>query len=199
MEKYFEIISNIRNNARENGVPILRDESVKLLKMLVAITQPKQILEIGTAVGYSGIEMLSQCEFSHLTTIEKDENSVLIAKQNFSELNLTNRVTQHTDDAINVLQKLENKFDFIFLDGPKGQYIKYLPYLLNLLNVGGVLVADNVYFQGMVNGKTEVNKKKKTIVNNLQMFIKAISSNQNLNTVVLDLEDGISISKKIKE
>ena len=127
MEKYFEIISNIRQNARESGVPILRDESVKLIKMLVAISQPKQILEIGTAVGYSGIEMLSQCKFSHLTTIEKDENSALIAKQNFSELNLTNRVTQYTDDAINILQKLDNKFDFIFLDGPKAQYIKYLP------------------------------------------------------------------------
>lgn len=199
MEKYFDIISSIRKNARETNVPILRDESVKLLKMLVAISQPKNILEIGTAVGYSGIEMLSQCEFSHLTTIEKDENSALIAEKNFFELGLTNRVTQYIDDAMEVIKKLDNKYDFIFLDGPKGQYVKYLPYLVDLLNVNGILLADNVYFQGMVNGKTEINKKKKTIVTNLQQFIKEISTNEKLNTVILDLEDGISISKKMKE
>ncbi len=198
MEKYFEIISKIRQNAREKGVPILRDESCKLLKMLVSVCQPQKILEIGTAVGYSGIEMLSQCENAHLTTIEKDEVSAEIAKQNFKELDLTNRVTQYVDDAINILPTLTQKFDFIFLDGPKGQYIKYLPYLLNLLNLNGVLIADNVYYQGMVNGKVEINKKKKTLVTNLQKFNKQISSNENLNTVILDLEDGISISRKMR-
>ena len=153
---YFDVILKIREDAKNNSIPILRNESCKLLKMLVAISQPKNILEIGTAVGYSGIEMLSQCDNSYLTTIEKDEHSALKAKNNFQLLNLSNRVTQYIDDAINVLPNLTKKFDLIFLDGPKAQYVKYLPYLINLLNLDGLLIADNVLFQGMVNGKTEI-------------------------------------------
>lgn len=195
METFNQIINEIQQNALESGVPIMRPQSLNILKSLVAIKNPESILEIGTAVGYSGLNMLKMCNAT-LTTIEKDEQSFQIAKSNFSRLGY--KVNQILGDALEVLPTLTSKFDFIFLDGAKSQYVKSLPYLFNLLNKGGVLVADNVLFMGMVNGKVPVKKNKGTIVRNLKAFLQELNTTYKttLTTQLIDIEDGLTISVK---
>ena len=198
MKTVEEKLSKLRNDAKINNVPILRPQTAELLKNKVEEIQPKRILEIGTAIGYSGILMLSVSS-ARLVTIEKDENTVKEAQSNFNDVNMQDRVEIMCGDAMEVIQSLKGKFEFIFLDGPKGQYIKYLPYLLNLLEVNGILFSDNVLYRGMVNGKTEVKKSKKTLVKNLRLFLEELNNNTSVENVVLEIEDGISITKKIKE
>ena len=198
MENLFnEVISEIQQNALENNVPIMRTQSLNILKSLVAVKQPNAILEIGTAVGYSGLNMLKMCN-ANLTTIEKDEESFQIAKSNFEKLGYKDKVNQLFGDALEILPTLTQKFDFIFLDGAKSQYVKSLPYLVNLLNKGGVLVADNVFFMGMVNGKVPVKKNKATIVRNLRAFLQELNTTykSTLITQFIDIEDGLTISVK---
>lgn len=190
-------LNELRLEAEKTSVPILRIETSKLLKQEVLKNNPKKILEIGTAIGYSGILMLSCSEDSMLTTIEKDEDSAVIARKNFEEVNLGNRVEILTGDAKEFLPTLNSEFDFIFLDGPKGQYVKYLPFLLKLLKVGGVLFSDNVLYRGMVNGKVEIKKNKRTLVNNLRLFLSELENNKNLKNEILEIEDGVSITHKI--
>lgn len=181
--------------ARDNNIPVLRTQTANILEMLVDIHRPLEILEIGTAIGYSGSLMLNAGDInSHLTTIEKDENSSKIAKTNFQKLGLKDRVTVILGDAMEVLPKLAKKYDFIFLDGPKGQYVHYLPYLLSLMSNNGVLVADNVLFRGMVLGNVAVEKRNETIVKRLREFLKEITTNPVLKTTVLEIEDGVSVT-----
>ena len=194
-----EKLNKLKNYATINNIPILRPETAELLQEKVRESNPKTILEIGTAVGYSGIMMLMQNEFSRLVTIEKDEQSYNQAKDNFIEVGFTDRVEQKLGDCIDILPNINEKFDFIFLDGPKGQYIKYLPYLMERLNVNGILFSDNVLYRGMVNGKTPIAKSKKTLVKNLRLFLDSITNDERLESKILELEDGVSISIKKKD
>ena len=184
--------------ARLNKVPIIRPQSGKLLQAECQKVAPKTILEIGTAIGYSGILMLMACSAT-LVTIEKNENMFSIAKENFAKFGFSTRVKQILADAADVLKDLDEKFDFIFLDGPKGQYIKYLPYLEKLLNYGGVLFADDIYFHGLVKADQPISHRSRSMVNNLRLFISALENSNTLESSFLDIEDGISISKKKKE
>lgn len=183
--------------AVENNIPVLRQYTASLLISTLRMVKPKSILEIGTAIGYSGTLMLENASVgATLDTIEKLSENVQIAKSNFDKLQLSKSVEIMQGDAIEILPKLTKTYDFIFLDGPKGQYINYLPYLIKLLNKGGILFADNVLYRGMVFSSKEVPKKKRTIVNNLQSFLQQISEHPQLKTQILNIEDGVSISIK---
>ena len=183
--------------AKEKNIPALRDNTASLLISFLRVKKPKLILEIGTAIGYSGTLILENAaENSILHTIETDEKSAILTKVKFKKLGVTNRVKLFEGDAKEVLPKLEESYDFIFLDGPKAQYINYLPHILKLLKVGGVLFADNVLHRGMVFSGREIPAKKRSIVKNLQKFLEEISTNTQLKTQILDLEDGVSISIK---
>ena len=184
--------------AQQNHVPIVRKQTRSLLALLCKQNKPENILEIGTAIGFSGLVMLEASKNSTLTTIEKSEEMAKIAKQNFEKAG--QNVNLICQDAIEVLPRLEQegkRFDFIFLDGPKAQYIHYLPYLKRLLKVGGVLFADDIYFYGLVKGD-ELPSKKRSIVKNLRLFIADLKNDGNFESQFLDIEDGISISKRIK-
>ena len=192
--------SNMQNKlayARENHIPVLLDDTAKLLYSKINNQNPKNVLEIGTAIGYSGTLILnaSNCK---LTTIEKDEASFNLAKHHFEKFGLTNRVNQILGDALeelNNLVKLNKKFDFIFLDGPKGQYIKYLPILKQLLNNGGVLFADNVFFKRMIFIEGTIPHRKRTIVVNLRKFLETVKTDNNFyNVEILDVGDGVLIA-----
>ena len=135
-------LKKLEEYALENHVPIIRPLSREILAKEVAAKNPSKILEIGTAIGFSGCLMLNSAPNSTLITIEIDEKSFEVAKQNFAEAGFTTRVNQILGDASEIVKTLEGKFDFIFLDGPKSQYVKQLPYLVNLLSVGGVLLAE---------------------------------------------------------
>lgn len=183
--------------ASENVVNIVRQQTQKHLIDIVKATQPKQILEIGTAIGYSGILMLANCN-AHLTTIELIEKRFTQAKKNFEKANLSSRVTQIFDDAINALQNLpENYYNLIFLDGPKAQYAKYLPYLKKLLKTNGILFADDVLYRGMVLTNEYPKHKERRIVLGLRDFLNDILNDKNFETTLNKIEDGFTISKKV--
>ncbi len=184
------------------GVPVLRDASHKMLEELVKKYNPTEILEIGTAIGYSGITMLKNSN-ANLTTIELMEGSFLKAKENFEAEGFSGRVNAIHGDCNIVLTEMicdDNnlgKFDFVFLDGPKGQYIKMLDCLLLLLKSGGVLVADNVLFRGYVQGGVKYPRRFKTIVKRLGEFIETCKSHDELEFIELDeSDDGMLIAKK---
>ena len=189
-------LERILKSGRELGYPLIKDESVDYLINAIKEYKPKSILEIGTAIGYSGSVMLGVSDGSFLTTLEKNTQSAEIAKSNFEKLGLSARVNVINVDAIDYLKKCNQKFDFIFLDGPKGQYVHYLKYLINMLNAGGVLFSDNVLFRGYVRGGVEFPKRFKTIVQNMREFLNIIESDKNLSTTIYDVGDGISISIK---
>ena len=179
---------------KDEYVPIMKDESMALLSKFCAENKPKRILEIGTYIGFSASVMLSACDGS-LVTLEKNADNAKLAQKNLSSFG--DRAKVILTDAFDyiVSQDIE-KFDLIFLDGPKGQYINYLPYLKNLLNDGGLLIADNVYFHGLVRQEGAVKHKLRTIVVNLRKFLKAITTDLDFETTIFDVGDGVSVSKK---
>lgn len=188
----------IKDSANHRGVPIIREESHKILIDYISKYQPKNILEIGTAVGYSGMAILKSCK-GILTTIEHNEQLVAEAKQNFADAGLSNRVQIiHDDCLVQVAQMVANDnyneyYDFIFLDGPKAQYGNMIEGLLMLLKKGGVILVDNVLFRGYVNNTVKAPTKRfKTIVSRLKVFIDNFLVNPELTqTKLIDIEDGM--------
>ena len=172
---------------------LLRDGVDKFLSDFCKQNKPKSVLEIGTAFGYSAYVLLSSCDCK-LISVEKDQTKVSVAKQNLQNAGFENRFQILCGDAGELITTLDQKFDLIFLDGPKGQYIKYLPILKTLLNPNGALIADNVYFQGKVLAQGFVPHKHRTIVVNLRKFLQEISDDPDFQTQVLDIGDGISVS-----
>ncbi|MBO5286387.1 MAG: O-methyltransferase [Clostridia bacterium] len=193
-----ERIYSARKIAKENGIPVIRDKSFELLLTTACAKQPKKILEIGAAWGYSGIALLNVCNGAHLTTMEIDDDCIKHSRQNYIEFGVNDRVTLFTGDASEIIPLLSGEFDFIYLDGPKGHYYEFLPHLLNVLTKGGVLFADNVLFNGYVTGERVPTSKNKhnTIINSLRNYLKAITSDENLVSTVLDIEDGVAITVK---
>lgn len=190
-------MDQILDYAVQNNVPIIRDESLGVLLDTVKKYNPKNILEIGTAIGYSGIHML-KVSSAKLTTVELDKTRFEVAKSNFTRFALADRVEMFNVDALKYLQDAVDsgkKFDFVFLDGPKGQYVKYLPYLDKLLVGGGIIFADNVYFRGMVQGDEVPPHKYRTIVVNLRKYLQKVSEKP-FKTQIIDIEDGIAITQK---
>ena len=178
--------------------PIIRQKTLELLKDLLIKHNPKHILEIGTFIGYSTAVMLETCQDAFVTTVEKDEKNAAFAVQNLRDLGFDGRFQVVNEDAFEFLQKTDKTYDFIFLDGPKGQYIKYLPIIKKLLRVGGVLVADDVLFYGLVNSLGTIKHKHRSIVNNLRKFLDTLKNDDDFRTVFYEFEDGVSVSEKIK-
>lgn len=185
--------------SRDDYMPFIRDESAKILFDICQKEKPKNILEIGTAVGYSALLMLEGAKESFVTTIEKDEKRAQEAKVNFEKNGVKERVDLIVGDAGEVLPQLEDEgkeFDLIFLDGPKGQYLRYLPHLKKMLCKGGLLVADNVLLHGWVKGEEFVKHKHRSMVVNLRKFLKCLEEDHDFDSKLLEIEDGMTISRK---
>jgi predicted O-methyltransferase YrrM len=189
---------DLRQSAKQKGEPILRDKSFELLLETVAQKKPKTILEIGVNLGLSGIAMLLTESDAKLTGIEIDEEKIALAKANYKTFGVQDRAKIFLGDASQIIPVLTGKYDFIFLDGPKGHYYEYLPNLLTALNVGGTLFADNVLFRGYVDGKVKTPHRFNTTKNSMERFINAITSSNDLKTQIIDIEDGVSITEKLK-
>lgn len=197
--EYAEIIDKLINNrcyAKDNFVPIIRDKSSKYLFDYVRENNIKSVLEIGTAIGYSGSIILTAGAES-LTTIDINAEYLKMARDTFEKLGYFDRVKIYNDDAKNVIALLLSegkKFDMIFLDGAKGQYFRYLPTLSKLLNCGGTIFADNVLLQGLVESDGVVPHKKRTMVVNLRTYLKMVNEYP-YETKLIRIEDGIAITK----
>ncbi len=186
-------LSEMERYADENMIPVLLPETVNFLAQLVMLKKPEKILEIGTAIGYSGHIMLNAYGGSLLYTVEVDEKSAEIAKKNFALSGLDNRVTLFCGDAGEILPLMDGSFDFVFLDGPKARYADYLPYILKNMKSGGVLLCDNVLYNGMVSGEAAVGKKA-GLVKRINEFLELICNDKRLITSVLPVGDGMSLS-----
>ncbi|MGN1066212.1 MAG: O-methyltransferase, partial [Candidatus Fimimonas sp.] len=143
-------LAELQKFARERYIPVMLDDTKELLFETVKNACPLRILEIGTAIGYSGIVMLSAAPNATLNTIELDENVAKMAKENFAKAQMSHRVNLFVGDAREIVTQLTGEYDLIFMDGPKGQYEVFLPYLTDVLKVGGTLVCDNVLYKGLV-------------------------------------------------
>ena len=192
-------LSQLEKFARERYIPVMLDDTKELLFATVKERQPHRILEIGTAIGYSGIVMLSACEHATLNTIELDEHTAELARQNFKDFGVAERVNIFVGDAREIVPVLTGSYDFIFLDGPKGQYEAFFPYLTELLTVGGTLVCDNVLYKGLVEHVLE-NKRHKhiTVARNMRAFLDDITTNKRYSTTLHRIGDGVTVSLKIK-
>lgn len=188
-------IEKIREICIRENFPIITLETASLLKLCLNLKQPKEVLEIGTALGYSGSIILNECD-CFLTTVEIKEDSVKRAKENFESLGFSNRVKIFCGDACEIVANLTGKYDFIFLDGPKGQYANFLPYLTDCLVKDGILFCDNTAYHGIVKDGVIPVRRDRTIMNNMRKFEQDIKSNKNLKVFEFNISDGIIIAVK---
>ena len=188
----------MRELAKAKGEPVLRDKSFELLLQTVKEKKPFRILEVGVNVGLSGIAMLLTSPNSLLSGIEIDEEKIKEAKENYKEFGVFERAKIFQGDAGEVIPMLTGEYDFIFLDGPKGHYYEYLPNLLSVLKVGGIIFADNVLFRGYVDGRVKTPHRFNTTKNSMEKFLREIQNSPNLKTTIHDIEDGVSITEKLK-
>ena len=189
----------MRKNARENGEPVLRDKSFDLLIRTAELKKPCSVLEIGVNIGLSGIAVLLSCPSAKLTGIEIDEEKAAIAKDNYELFGVSERAKIFVGDASEIIPLLSGKYDFIFLDGPKGHYAEYCDNLIGLLSVGGILFADNVLYRGFLDKGVKVPHRHATIKHSLENFLHRINGDKSLKTVLYDLEDGVSVTEKLYE
>ena len=169
-----ELLDTIEKKAIEDGVPIIRSETTALLRSLTAALRPENILEIGTAVGYSALQMCQVMpENCHITTIEKYEKRIPEAKENFRKAGEESRITFLEGDADMWLKELKGKqFDLVFMDAAKGQYLNWLPLLLDLMPVGAVLISDNVLQDGdVVQSRFAVQRRNRTIHSRMREYL----------------------------
>lgn len=198
MHSELDKVYALRKQAQKDGEPVLRDDSFEILIKIIEEKKPKQILEIGTNIGLSGIAMLLISKNAKLTGIEIDEEKAKAAEQNYKKFGVSDRAKIFIGDASEIIPIISGKYDFIFLDGPKGHYNEYSEYLLDSLLKGGILFADNVLFRGYVGGKTKTPHRFNTVKHSMEKFLQRITQNDNLKTEIIDIEDGISITEKIK-
>ena len=189
------ILAELEEYAAKNSVPIVQPETAQLLKTLVKIINPKRILEVGCAIGYSAILMASESQAS-ITTLECDENMVNIARENIKKAGMESRIYVINKDAREYFETLSGEYDMIFLDGPKAHYIYMLNDCIRLLKEGGILVADNVLYKGMTADEEHVVRRKITIVKRLKHFIAAQMQRPELSAVLLPLGDGVTVAVK---
>jgi predicted O-methyltransferase YrrM len=189
-----ERISARRADALSRGIPVADDETLNFLLLMLDATKPKRILEIGTAVGLSSVAMLLQCPSARLTTIELEEERYVEAKANFIDFGVTERVTAHLGDAGEILAMMDGEFDFVFLDGPKAQYEKYLFDLKRMMKTGALLFADDVLLYGWVSGEEPTPQKRQSIVDKIRSYLDVVTSDKDFITSVLNVGDGVALS-----
>ena len=192
-------LDEIEKYAIETRVPIIRKSMQSLLKFLLAFHKPTNILEVGTAIGFSALLMSEYApEGAHITTIEKYEKRIPIAKDNFVKAGKQEQITLIEGDATEVLKNLEGQFDMIFMDAAKGQYIHFLPDILRLLSPGGLLVSDNVLQDGdVVESRFAVTRRNRTIHSRMRDYLYELKHHPELETVILPVGDGVTLSTKV--
>jgi predicted O-methyltransferase YrrM len=196
-----ELLNVIEQEALRDFVPIIRPQMQSFLRVLLSIKRPVRILEVGTAVGFSTLLL---CEYapreSRITTIEKFEKRIPIARNNFKRAGKENQITLLEGDAMEILAGLDTTYDFIFMDAAKGQYINYLPHILRILEPQGLLVSDNVLQEGdIIESRFAVEKRNRTIYRRMREYLYELKHNKELLTSIIPLGDGVTISTKISE
>ncbi len=193
-------LGELEELAHENGVPVIPHETVVFLQFLLKQKQPKNVLEIGTAIGFSASLMAETLgEDAKITTIDRFPVMIEKAKKNFEKLGLTNQVTLLEGDAADLLSSLEGPYDFIFMDSAKSKYITFFPECLRLLSDDGVLMVDDVFQAGTVlQPIEEIPRKNRSIHRHLNEFLEEITKSSELTSTLLPLGDGVALISKNK-
>jgi len=192
-------INIIKQKALENHIPIIMDDTLEVIKDILLKEKPKRILELGTATGYSSIcfaEILLNASSDQLRidTIELDEQRANEAIDNIEQMRLQNVINVIKGNAVDILPTLTEKYDVFFIDAAKGKYPIFLKEALRLSNKGSIILADNILYKGYV--MSDYNKhKQRTAVRNLREYIKEVTENESLETKILEVGDGLAISK----
>ena len=188
-------LEKIKEKALENHIPIIMDDTLEVIAKILIEKKPKRILEIGTAVGYSAMCFSKYlAEDGLIDTIERDEKRIEEAKQNFKKVEVENKINLYEGDAVEILPTLNEKYDVVFIDAAKGKYPFFLKEALRMIKPTGVIFADNILYKGYV--MSDYNKhKQRTAVRNLREYIKETTENPNLETEILEVGDGLAISK----
>ena len=190
-----KILNQIKQRALDEHIPIIMDDTLEVIGNILENNKPEKILEIGTAVGYSAICFSKYLtENGRIDTIERDEERIKEAKINIKDMNLEDKISIFEGDAIEILPTLNEKYDMVFIDAAKGKYPFFLKEALRMLSKNGIIFADNILYKGYV--MSDYNKhKQRTAVRNLREYIKEVTENENLETEILEVGDGLAITK----
>ena len=190
-----EELEKIKQKALEEHIPIIMDDTLEVVDRILKEVQPKRILEIGTAVGYSAMCFSEYLQGDgKIDTIERDEERIAEAKVNIKNVGVEDKINIYEGDAVEILPTLNEKYDVVFIDAAKGKYPFFLKEALRMIKPTGVILADNILYKGYV--MSDYNKhKQRTAVRNLREYIKEVSENPNLETKILEVGDGLAISK----
>lgn len=188
------IDEEIKNYGLKNGVPITKDDTLSLICEIVNKNNCKQILEIGTAIGFGSLTISINTKLEHLDSVEIDKERCKIAKKNIKNAKMQAKISVFNADAKDFLKTCDKKYDLVYLDGPKGQYINYLPDIVRVLIDGGIIVADNLYFHGMVTGKIPISRGCRAMIKGLKAYINEITTNPIFETKIFDIGDGVGVS-----
>ena len=188
-------LQKIKQKALEQHIPIIMDDTLEIIEKYMKEIKPKRILEIGTAIGYSAMcfsEFLATN--GKIDTIERDEERAKEAEENFKKVEVEEKINLHVGDAVEILPTLDEKYDMVFIDAAKGKYPFFLREALRMINNNGIIFADNILYKGYV--LSDYNKhKQRTAVRNLREYLKEVSENSNLETEILEVGDGLAVSK----
>ena len=190
-------LKELENFARKENIPIIPHETVAYFRFLMETIQPKNILEIGTAIGFSALLMAEHLPKSKITTIDRNPEMIGFAKDNFAKFDQRKQITLLEGDAVDVLSTLTETYDFVFMDSAKSKYIIFLPEILKHLEVGGVVVLDDIFQGGdIARDIMEVRRGQRTIYRGLQRLFDATLDNPDLTATLVPLGDGILMLRK---
>lgn len=194
-------LDGIEREALEERIPIIRRSMQSLLKFLLALRRPENILEVGTAVGFSALLMSEYGpEDCRITTIEKDVGRLAAARENFRLAGREKQITLLEGDALEILQDLEESYDMIFMDAAKGQYLHFFPEVMRLLAPGGLLLSDNVLQDGdIIQSRYAVTRRNRTIHARMREYLYQLKHHPAMETVILPVGDGAALSVKVRD
>lgn len=191
-------LEKVKQKALDEHIPIIMDDTLEVISKILEKEKPKRILEIGTAVGYSAMcfsEFLA--DDGIIDTIERDKERVEEARENIKKVGVEDKINILEGDAVEILPTLDNKYDIAFIDAAKGKYPFFLNESIRMIKPNGIILADNILYKGYV--MSDYNKhKQRTAVRNLREYIKEVTKNPNIETEILEVGDGLAISKVVK-
>lgn len=192
-----DALKDLEEFARRENIPIIPHETVAFFRLFLQTMQPKSILEIGTAIGFSALLMAEQVPDAKIMTIDRNEEMIGFAKENFARFDQRNQITLLEGDAVDLLEHIEQCFDLIFMDSAKSKYIVFLPEVLKRLEVGGVVILDDIFQGGDVaRDIMEVRRGQRTIYRGLQRLFDATLDHPGLTASLIPLGDGILMIRK---